>query len=240
MGEEIISFVSAYGPQVGLEEQVKCELWDNLRDLMRSIPEDEKVLLGGDFNGHIGRDAGNFNSVHEGSGVGARKESRENLLEFALAKNLVIANSIFRKKDDHLTTYKSDGHATQVDYFLVRKGDRALCLDYKVVLGTEIPTQQRLLVPVFRIRKKITEKNVKSKGKIMWGRLKRDMVTTLSSKISLLGFPSQSEDVNEMWVNIAKTIRKVAKETLGVSSGKPKVFKESWWWNDEVEKKIKD
>ena len=25
-----------------------------------------------------------------------------------------------------------------------------------------------------------------------------------------------------------------------MSSGKPKVFKESCWWNDEVEKKIKD
>ena len=25
---------------------------------MRTIPEDEKVFLGGDFNGHIGRDAG--------------------------------------------------------------------------------------------------------------------------------------------------------------------------------------
>ena len=66
------------------------------------------------------------------------------------------------------------------------------------------------------------------------------MVITLSSKISLLGFPSQSENVNEMWVNMAKTIRTVVKETLGVSSGKPKVFKEQWWWNDEVEKKIKD
>ena len=74
----------------------------------------------------------------------------------------------------------------------------------------------------------------------MWGRLKGDMITTLSSKISLLGFPSQSEDANEMWVNMTKTIRKVGKETLGVSSGKPKVFKESWWWNEEVVKKIKD
>ena len=37
-----------------------------------------------------------------------------------------------------------------------------------------------------------------------------------------------------------KTIRKVAGETLGVSSGKPKVFRESWWWNDEVQNKIKD
>ena len=59
----------------------------------------------------------------------------------------------------------------------------------------------------------------------MWGRLKGDMVATLSTKISLLGFPKQSEDANEMWINMAETIRKVAKETLAVSSGKPKVSK---------------
>ena len=64
VGEESISIVSAYGPQVGLDEQVKCEFWENLGDLMRTIPVDEKVSIGGDFNGHIGRDASIFNSVH--------------------------------------------------------------------------------------------------------------------------------------------------------------------------------
>src|SRR5688572_18393678 len=66
------------------------------------------------------------------------------------------------------------------------------------------------------------------------------MVTSLSSKISTTGFPSQSEDEDEMWVNTTEKIRKAAKETLGMSSGKPKAFKEAWWWNDEVEKKIKE
>ncbi|XP_057533559.1 uncharacterized protein LOC130811315 [Amaranthus tricolor] len=166
---------------------------------MRTIPEDEKLFLVGDFKGHIGTDADNYNLVHGGFGLGARNESGENLLEFALAKELVIANSIFRKKDEHLITYKSSGHATQVDYFLVRKGDRASCLDCKVVLGTEMSTQHRLLVLVFRMRKKIVEKKVESRGKVMWGRLKGDMVITLSRKISLLGCPSQLEDANEMW-----------------------------------------
>ena len=75
----------------------------------------------------------------------------------------------------------------------------------------------------------------------MWGRLKGDMATTMSSKISLLGFPRQSEDANEMWTNLlAETIRKVAKENLGVSLGKLKVSKDSCWWNEEVQKKIND
>ncbi|XP_057533287.1 uncharacterized protein LOC130811123 [Amaranthus tricolor] len=134
---------------------------------MRTIPEDEKVFLEGDFNGHIDKDADNYNSVHGGFGLRARNESGENLLEFALAKELVIANSIFKKKDEHLTTYKRSGHATQVDYLLVHKGDRASCLDCKVVLGTEMPTQHRLLVLVFRMRKKIVEKKVESMGKII-------------------------------------------------------------------------
>ena len=92
--------------------------------------------------------------------MGARNESGENLLEFALAKELVIANSIFRNKEEHLISYKSGEHATQVDYFLVHKRDRPSCLDCKVVLGTKMSTQHRLLVLVFRMRKKIVEKKV--------------------------------------------------------------------------------
>ena len=39
-------------------------------------------------------------------------------------------------------------------------------------MGTEMPTQHKLLVLVFKMRKKIVEKKVESRGKIMWGRLK--------------------------------------------------------------------
>ena len=68
-----------------------------------------------------------------------------------------------------LTTYKSGGHATQVDYCLVRKRDRDSCLDCKVVLSTEMSAQHRLLVLVFRMRKKIVEKKIEDRGTIMWG-----------------------------------------------------------------------
>ncbi|XP_057518406.1 uncharacterized protein LOC130799322 [Amaranthus tricolor] len=99
--ENIISIISPYMPQVGLDEEVKR----------------------GDFNGHIGKEAVNCNSVDAGFGYDVRNESGEILFEFALAKKLVIANSIFRMKDEHLITYKSGRHAMQIDYCLVRKVD---------------------------------------------------------------------------------------------------------------------
>ncbi|CAO2830059.1 unnamed protein product [Amaranthus hypochondriacus] len=103
-----------------------------------------------------------------------------------------------------------------------------------------MPTQHRLLVLVFRMRRKIAEIKLQVKQTIMWGRFKGDMVATMSDKIKTSGYPSVPDDANQMWTNMAKTIRKVAEETLGVSTGKTKVYKESWWWNEEVQKKIKE
>ena len=62
----------------------------------------------------------------------------------------------------------------------------------------------------------------------------------MASKIKSVGYPSKPDDANQIWVSMAETIRKVAKKTLGVSTGKPKLQKESWWWNEEVQRKIKD
>ena len=104
VGEEVISIISAYMPQVELHKEVKREFWDNLRDLIDTIHADKKVFIGGDFSGHIGKEAVNYNSAHGGFGYGIRNESEEILFEFALTKELVIADSIFRKKDGYLIT----------------------------------------------------------------------------------------------------------------------------------------
>ena len=39
-------------------------------ELMEKIVTSEKVLVGGDFNGHAGSDMGGFGEVHGGFGVG--------------------------------------------------------------------------------------------------------------------------------------------------------------------------
>ena len=42
----------------------------------------------------------------------------------------------------------------------------------------------------------------------------------------------------EDWEKTEETVRVVAKDVLGVSSGKKKVVKETWWWNKEVQECI--
>ena len=68
--EEDIPIVNACGPQVGHDEQMKHEFWYNIRDFMRMIPKDENVFPGVDFNGHIDREAEDYNSICGGFGFG--------------------------------------------------------------------------------------------------------------------------------------------------------------------------
>ena len=110
----------------------------------------------------------------------------------------MIANSIFKKKEEHLITYKSGAHATQIDYALVRKGDRALCRDCKVVLGTMIPAQHWLLVLIFKMRKKDVEKKIECRRTITWSKLKGEVTSIFSDRIKVLGYPRQSKDANQM------------------------------------------
>ena len=43
-----------------------------------------------------------------------------------------------------------------------------------------------------------------------------------------------------MWEKMATNIRKVASEVCGVTKGSGGEAKDTWWWNEEVQKAIKE
>ncbi|KAL3332280.1 hypothetical protein AABB24_032729, partial [Solanum stoloniferum] len=94
-----LSVISAYAPQVGLDEEAKKRFYEDLDEVVRGIPNTEKIVIGGDFNGHIGATASGFDDVHGGFGFGERNGGGTSLLDFAKAFELVIANSCFPKKE---------------------------------------------------------------------------------------------------------------------------------------------
>jgi len=73
VGSEIFNVVSLYAPQIGLDEDDKRLFWDDLDEVIQSIPKNEKLLIGGDFNGHIGRRGDGYKTIHGGFDYGERK-----------------------------------------------------------------------------------------------------------------------------------------------------------------------
>nr|XP_016485254.1 PREDICTED: uncharacterized protein LOC107805696 [Nicotiana tabacum] len=100
---------------------------------MHSIPHSEKLFIGGDFNGHIGANARGYDGMHGGFDFGVRNEEGTLLLDFARAFDLVVANSSFPKRKEHLVTFRSSVAKIQIDYLLYRKCDKGLSTDCKGV-----------------------------------------------------------------------------------------------------------
>ncbi|PUZ57817.1 hypothetical protein GQ55_5G459700 [Panicum hallii var. hallii] len=50
----------------------------------------------------------------------------------------------------------------------------------------------------------------------------------------------EGADVDDMWLKMATCVRKVASEVFGMSRGGKQEVKETWWWNDEVQRAIKE
>ncbi|XP_047253708.1 uncharacterized protein LOC124887837 [Capsicum annuum] len=79
----------AYVPQVGLEEEVKVRFGEALDEVVSSVPSSEKIVIAGDFNGHIGVLLRGFDDVHGGFDFGVRNDEGAALLDFTRAFGLV-------------------------------------------------------------------------------------------------------------------------------------------------------
>ena len=124
--------------------------------------------MGGDFNGHVGKKRDGYETVHGGYGFRDRNEAGVSILDFAVAYNLIIANTYFKKRHEHLITFKSRSNKNQIDFFLTRKVDKIACKDCKVILGESLTLQHRIMVADKWIKIKVNAKRKIINPKIKW------------------------------------------------------------------------
>ncbi|XP_071687766.1 uncharacterized protein [Rutidosis leptorrhynchoides] len=243
--EETYMVICAYAPHAGLGDDEKVRFWEALDEVVRSCPADHRLVIGGDLNGHIGTISDGYTGVHGGFGYGVRNEEGRSILEFAVAHELVVANSFFRKTEAQLATFHSGGHSTQIDYLLLRKGDLRACRDCRALTTWTCSTQHRLLVMDLVLQRRVTKRVRPVQPRILWKNLIEGKAETF--KTSVLerveaGMDTVTQmDADQMWNRMASAIRDVAKETLGVAVGTSRGHKsnrESWWISDEVQTKV--
>ena len=116
--------------QSGLSDEVKDLFFDQLRAVTARIPASEFLIPCGDWNGHVGHAGTGYKEVHGAKGYGRPEPDvkGERILEYALAFDLLLGNTCFKKRDSHIT-YKSGNTATQIDFILFRRTMRKLVTD---------------------------------------------------------------------------------------------------------------
>jgi hypothetical protein len=75
VGDLVFNVISAYTPQIDLNESIKRQFWEQLDALVSSVSISEKFFIGGDHNGYVGSTRVGFDGCMEvlGMGVGTKK-----------------------------------------------------------------------------------------------------------------------------------------------------------------------
>ena len=105
---EGVHVVSGSDPQIGSELEEKEKFWKEVDEVMQSISGDERVVIGADFNGHVG-DVGDV-EVMDRFGIRTGMQKVRWWLE------MVVMDTFFQKMQEHQVIYQSGGRSTQVDH----------------------------------------------------------------------------------------------------------------------------
>ncbi|KAK3515140.1 hypothetical protein QTP70_007466 [Hemibagrus guttatus] len=196
----MLNVVSGYAPQVGCELEEKERFWSELDEVMESIPTGERVVIGADFNGHVGEGNTGDEEVMGKFGVKERNLEGQMVVDFAKRMDMGVVNTYFQKWEEHRVTYKSGGRRTQKEF-----------------------------------KRKRSKIEIEKKTK--WWKLKKEeCCEEFRQKLrqALGGQVVLPDD----WETTAEVIRETGRKVLGVSSGRRKGDKETWWWNEEVQDSI--
>ncbi|KAK3569315.1 hypothetical protein QTP86_026834 [Hemibagrus guttatus] len=234
----MLNVVSCYAPQVGCELEEKERFWSELDEVMESIPTGERVVIGADFNEHVGEGNRGDEEVMGRFGVKERNLEGQMVVGFAKRMDMAVVNTYFQKREERRVTYKSGGRRTQVDYILCRRGNLKEINDCKVVVREGVARQHRMVVcrmTLLVCKKKRSKIEIEKKTK--WWKLKKEeCCEEFRQKLrqALGGQVVLPDD----WETTAEVIRETGRKVLGVSSGRRKEDKEIWWWNEEVQDSI--
>ncbi|KAK3574516.1 hypothetical protein QTP86_008561 [Hemibagrus guttatus] len=180
----MLNVLSGYAPQVGCELEEKERFWSELDEVMESIPTGERVVIGADFNGHVGEGNRGDEEVMGKFGVKERNLEGQMVVDFAKRMDIGVVNTYFQKREEHRVTYKS-GDREENQVVEAEKEER--CEEFRQKLRQALGGQ--VLLP-------------------------------------------------DDWETTAEVIRETGRKVLGVSSGRRKEDKETWWWNEEVQDSI--
>jgi len=240
---EVLNVVCVYAPQSGRTEIEKERFYDELDDVVSGVRKGERLMVAGDFNGHVGERIEGYEGVHGGHGYGVRNKEGERLLEFVDSREMIVANTWFKKEDSKKISYESGGCRTVIDYFLVRKEDRRCVIDVKAIPGEPCLLQHKLMVCRLFVRKQTMKGRVPFVSKCKVWKLRepklRAQFGEMVQERKETRDKAEEESAEGIWQDLKQCLLEGTEEVCGRTKG-PRVHRETWWWNKETDRVVEE
>ena len=149
LGIERWVFVSAYGPGSERSEEEREHFWSSPSEFIESFGEQCNVVVLGDLNARVGDVV--VEDVVGRYGVPGRNDSGENLIGLCMERELVVGNTLFKKRDIHKYTWVKMAHGAVVeralmDFVLISRRVVGRLLYVRVLRGEAGGMSDHLLV----------------------------------------------------------------------------------------------
>ncbi|CAH1266354.1 Hypp3340 [Branchiostoma lanceolatum] len=223
---QFATLISVYAPTLQADPGTKEVFYSELRSLLASVNEADKILVLGDFNARVGRDNEVWPGVLGRHGVGNCNDNGRLLLELCAERGLSITNTLFQQKARFKTTWRHprSKHWHLLDYILVRQRDISDVLHTRVMPSADCFIDHRLVRAKLRLSIKPP---VKRKGpqmkRVQVDRLlglREEFQSKLDVRLNSNKGQWQKEDPESQWKQLKAALQETAAEVAGYSSRK--------------------
>ena len=118
-----VHIISAYAPTLTDDCDQKNKFYQDLSQVLTSIPVKDNIFILGDFNARVGADRHAWPTCLGQFGVGKVNENGQRLLELCSDNSLSITSTFYNGKDRHKVSWRHprSGHWNQINFVITRR-----------------------------------------------------------------------------------------------------------------------
>ena len=105
IGISRILFMTVYAPQQGRNGEEIDRFYEQLQEEIDKLRQNEKIIVMGDLNGHVGQRTEGYEQVIGYHGIGHRNTEGDRILNVCNGKGMKIMNTYFQHRESHKYTW---------------------------------------------------------------------------------------------------------------------------------------
>lgn len=228
-----LTIVSVYAPTLCLPPEDKDDFYNQLSDILSTVPQNDKLIVLGDFNARVGAEHELWPDCIGKFGIGRINDNGQRALELCTRFQMCISNTFFQLKDRHKVSWCHPRSLCwhQLDLVLVRKRDLNDIMLTRSYHSADCDTDHALVISRLRIRPRVYHQS-KRPGFPKLDTTKTRSAEAVKSFNDILGVKLDSIDLNSdadvLWEEIKQSIYGAAKDSFGTrKSSNPDWFAEN-------------
>jgi len=233
-----LTIVQVYAQTSNSTEEDCEDFYSQLEAVIANTPKKDILIVQGDWNAKIGRDAyADWAGTVGKFGLGETNERGLRLLEFARIHNLTLANTLFPHKASRRSTWHSPNGqvSNQIDFILVSKRFKSGIYTNRTRTfpGADVGSDHDLVMMTMKTRLSKRKKQKNPRIKFNLEKLNdKAIAEVFQAKIGGKFAPLLLvEDIDELTDGYNSALKEVAEEVLG----KQRKKKQSWISNEALD-----